>query len=250
MGMPSLIDGSSKGAIDTGYEFPNARIAHQSSDSLVPIGIWRSVAHSHNAFFTESFIDEAAFAAGQDPVKLSARRCWPAIRAFCACFNARPNSRTGAGRWRPLPTARSRRAALRCIAASAASSPMSRKCPLTRRKRSACIAFLVCSIVDSRSIRTWSASRSRAASSSDCRLRLRGEITLEKGQVQQSNFHDYAPLRMNECPDRSRSDILPSNEHPGGIGETGTPSIAPAVANALFALTGRRLRSLPLKLVG
>jgi isoquinoline 1-oxidoreductase beta subunit len=78
---------------------------------------------------------------------------------------------------------------------------------------------------------------------------LRGEITLEKGRVRQSNFHNYAPLRINECP-LIETDILPSNEHPEGIGETGTPSIAPAVANALFALTGQRLRSLPLKLAG
>ena len=76
---------------------------------------------------------------------------------------------------------------------------------------------------------------------------LRGKITLEKGQVRQTNFHNYAPLRMNECP-VIVTDILPSTEHPQGIGETGVPSIAPAVANALFALTGQRLRSLPLKL--
>ena len=72
MGAPSFMDGASKGASDTGYQFPTARIAHQPSDSLVPVGIWRSVSHSYNAFFTECFMDEAAVAAGQDPVAFRA----------------------------------------------------------------------------------------------------------------------------------------------------------------------------------
>jgi len=75
---------------------------------------------------------------------------------------------------------------------------------------------------------------------------LQGEITIDKGRVQQSNFHDYAPLRIDECP-AIEVDIIPSEEPPGGVGEPGTPPIAPAVANALYALTGQRLRSLPLK---
>jgi len=76
---------------------------------------------------------------------------------------------------------------------------------------------------------------------------LHGEITIDKGQVQQSNFHDYAPLRIDECP-AIEVEIIASDEHPGGVGEPGTPPIAPAVANAVYALTGQRLRSLPLKI--
>ena len=76
---------------------------------------------------------------------------------------------------------------------------------------------------------------------------LHGEITIERGQVQQSNFHDYAPLRMNECPQIEIA-IVPSSAPPTGVGEPGTPPVAPAVANAVFALTGQRLRSLPLRL--
>jgi isoquinoline 1-oxidoreductase beta subunit len=76
---------------------------------------------------------------------------------------------------------------------------------------------------------------------------LRGEITLTDGRVQQSNFHDYAPLRMNEMP-LVETHFLRSDAPMGGLGEPGTPPIAPAVANALFALTGQRLRALPLKL--
>jgi isoquinoline 1-oxidoreductase beta subunit len=79
---------------------------------------------------------------------------------------------------------------------------------------------------------------------------LYGEVTIEGGRVQQSNFHDQPALRMNECP-QIVCEVLPApsdDAHPEGVGEPGTPPIAPAVANALFALTGQRLRSLPLKL--
>jgi isoquinoline 1-oxidoreductase beta subunit len=76
---------------------------------------------------------------------------------------------------------------------------------------------------------------------------LYGEITIVKGQVQQSNFHNYPALRINECP-VVETDIMASSAPPEGVGEPGTPPIAPAVANALFALTGQRLRALPLKL--
>ncbi|MFZ2651397.1 MAG: molybdopterin cofactor-binding domain-containing protein, partial [Burkholderiaceae bacterium] len=75
---------------------------------------------------------------------------------------------------------------------------------------------------------------------------LYGELRIENGQVQQSNFHDYPVLRMHECP-LIETDIIASHAHPEGVGEPGTPPIAPAVANAVFALTGQRLRSLPLK---
>ena len=75
---------------------------------------------------------------------------------------------------------------------------------------------------------------------------LFGRIDVENGRVQQSNFHDYPALRMNQCP-AIRTEIIASTEPPEGVGEPGTPPIAPAVANALFALTGQRLRALPLK---
>jgi isoquinoline 1-oxidoreductase beta subunit len=76
---------------------------------------------------------------------------------------------------------------------------------------------------------------------------LYGDISIAKGQVQQSNFHDYRVLRIDECP-AIETEIIASSAHPEGVGEPGTPPIAPAVANALFALTGQRLRALPLKL--
>ncbi len=76
---------------------------------------------------------------------------------------------------------------------------------------------------------------------------LHSTLTLREGQVQESNFHDYPVLRMNEMP-QVEVHIVPSTERMGGVGEPGTPPIAPAVANAVFALTGQRLRELPLRL--
>lgn len=246
MGMPFFMDGSSKGAFDTGYEFPNARVAHQTVDSLVPVGIWRSVAHSHNAFFTESFIDESAFTAGRDPVEFRAALVVHHPRLLRVLQRAAALSNWG----QPLPPApdgakQARGIALhRCfgsVIANVAEVSVDAEMKI-RVHRVVCV--LDCGFpLNPNLIRQQMESGIVFGLSAA----LRGEITLEKGQVKQSNFHNYAPLRMDECP-VIETDILPSNEHPEGIGETGTPAIAPAVANALFALTGQRLRSLPLKL--
>jgi isoquinoline 1-oxidoreductase beta subunit len=246
MGAPSFIDGSSKGAFDTGYDFANARVAHQPSDSMVPVGIWRSVAHSHNAFFTESFMDEAAAAAGQDPV---------AFRAALLTGNPRMlrvlRRAAELANWGQAP------------APAADGSKIARGIALHR-----CFGSVVANVADvsidaKRNIRVH-----RVVCVVDCGFpvnpnlirqqleggiifglsaALQGEITVEKGRVQQTNFHNYAPLRMNECP-AIETNLIASTDHPQGIGETGVPAIAPAVANAVFALTGQRLRSLPLKL--
>jgi len=248
MGMPSFMDGSSKGAFDTGYEFPNARIAHQSADSLIPIGIWRSVAHSHNAFFTESFIDEAAVAAGQDPVGFRAALVARNPRLLRVLQRAAELSSWG----QPLPPApdgakQARGIALhRCFGSVIANVAEVSVAADNKIRVHRVICVLDCGFPLNPNLIRQQVEGGIVFGLSAA---LRGEITLEKGRVRQSNFHNYAPLRINECP-LIETDILPSNEHHEGIGETGTPSIAPAVANALFALTGQRLRSLPLKLAG
>jgi isoquinoline 1-oxidoreductase beta subunit len=246
MGAPSFIDGSSKGAFDTGYDFPAARVAHQSSDSLVPIGIWRSVAHSHNAFFTESFMDEAAAAAGQDPVafRMALLAHKPQLlrvlqRAAELSWWGQPLSPApdGAKKARGIALHRCFGSVIANVAEVSVGADKK-----IRVHRVVCVLDcgfplnpnLIRQQIESGVIFGLSAA-------------LQGEITLEKGQVQQSNFHNYAPLRIHECP-VIETDILASMEHPEGVGETGTPAIAPAVANALFALTGQRLRSLPLRL--
>jgi isoquinoline 1-oxidoreductase beta subunit len=246
MGMPSLIDGAGKGAFDTGYEFPNARIAHQASDSLVPVGIWRSVSHSYNAFFTESFVDEAAFAAGQDPLAYRVALMAHRPRFLRVLDRAREFSGWG----QPLDPApdgekKARGIALhRCfgsVIANVAEVSVDANKKI-RVHRVACVVDcgfplnpnLIRQQLEGGIVYGLSAA-------------LQGEITVEKGQVQQANFHNYTPLRIDQCP-AIDTDIIASVEHPQGIGEVGVPSIAPAVANAVFALTGQRLRTLPLKL--
>lgn len=241
MGAPSFADGSAAGAFDTGYDFPNARVAHQSSDALIPIGIWRSVGHSYNAFFTESFIDESAAAAGVDPV---------AFRGALLANNPRMlhvlQRAAELSNWTKPPDAGTARgiALHRCFGSVVAnvaevSVDADKKIRVHRVTSVVDCGFPVNPNLIRQQIEGGIVFGLSAA--------LRGEITVEKGQVQQSNFDRYAPLRIHECP-IFETEIVESMEHPEGIGETGVPSIAPAVANAVFALTGQRLRTLPLKL--
>ncbi len=260
MGLPSFLQGiQQKGASDTGYAFvgedrPGAggrgpagvRIAYHAHEAPLPLGIWRSVAHSQNAFFTESFVDEVASALGTDPVAFRLGMLESNPRMAHVLRRAALLSRWG----EPL-------------APAADGAPQARGIALHRSFGSIVAQVAEVSVGLQGQIRVH-----RVVCVVDCGLAvnpnlvrqqiegglvfglsaaLHGEITLAKGQVQQSNFHDYAPLRMSECP-AIETEIVESQTPPGGVGEVGTPPIAPAVANALFALTGRRLRSLPLRL--
>lgn len=246
MGAPSIADSSTMGASETGYQFENARVAQQPTESNIPVGIWRSVGHSYNAFFTESFMDEAAAAAGQDPVAFRAALLQNNPRMLHVLKRAAELAKWG----QPCAPAEDGAKVARGIA-------------VHRCFGSAIASVAEVSVDESKKIRVH-----RVTSVLDCGFpvnpnlikaqieggvvfglsaALQGEITVENGQVQQNNFHQYTPLRIPQTPD-CVTEIVSSEEHPEGIGETGVPSIAPAVANAVFALTGQRLRSLPLKL--
>jgi isoquinoline 1-oxidoreductase beta subunit len=205
-------------------------------DSAVPLGYWRSVGHSHNAFFKESFIDELAHAAGKDSVA-SGAACCSAIRAIWPC-SMRP--------WRApvrLPRARAWRGAAPVVwhHRGAGGRSGGRRGPDPRHK---VVCAIDCGIAVNPNI---IAQQAESAVLFGLSAALFGAITIKDGKVEQSNFHDYPVLRM---PRRRRWKriILPSAEHPEGMGEPATPPIAPAVANAVFKLTGKRLRSLPLTL--
>lgn len=245
LGAPSFADMSSDGAANTAYAFPSARVAHRSVETPVSMGIWRSVSHSQNAFFVESFIDEVAAAAGQDPL---------AYRERLLTGNTR--------HLRVLKRLRELSGWATPVSAGADDARRARGVALHRCFGSIVGQVAEVSVTGGREIRVH-----RVACVIDCGVAvnpnlirqqieggivyglsaaLHGEITLEDGRVRQSNFHDYVPLRMFECPDIV-TEIIADTAVPGGVGETGTPPIAPAVANALFALTGQRLRTLPLK---
>ena len=238
---------ASEGAFDQAYEWPNARIGHEIVDLPVPVGFWRSVGHSHQAFFKEGFIDEAAAAAGKDPVAFRAALLARHPRHLRVLKRAAELSGWGQAL---LPAAdgakRARGVALHQSFGSVVAQVAEVSLGPDKRIR---VHRVVCVIdcgfpVNPNLIRQQMESGIVFGLSAA----LYGEISIAKGQVQQSNYHDYPVLRTAECP-VIETDIIPSREHPEGVGEPGTPPIAPAVANALFALTGQRLRTLPLKLV-
>jgi len=246
MDAPSFLDSSTDGASNTAYAFPNARVAHVTVESAVPVGIWRSVAHSQNAFFVESFIDECATACGRDPVAFRAEllgadeRHVRVLRRAAALANWQQPldpAPDGAKQARGIAIHRS----FGSVVAQVAEVSLTQQQQI-RVHRVICVVD--CGVaVNPNLIRQ----QMEGAIVFGLSAALRGEITIEKGQVQQSNFNNYAPLRMNECP-AIQVDIIQSIDAPSGVGEPGTPPIAPAVANALYALTGVRQRGLPLKI--
>jgi isoquinoline 1-oxidoreductase beta subunit len=235
-----------EGAFDQPYEWPNARIAHEIVDLPVPVGFWRSVGHSHQAFFKESFVDEVAVAAGQDPVAFRAGLLAHHPRHLAVLRRAAEL----AGWGKPLApaadgAARAHGIALHQSFGSIVAQVAEVSVDAQRRIR---VHRVVC-VVDCGLPLNPNLIRQQMESAIIFGLSaaLYGDISIVDGQVQQSNFHDYPVLRMDACP-VIETDIIPSQASPEGVGEPGTPPIAPAVANALFALTGQRLRALPLKL--
>jgi isoquinoline 1-oxidoreductase beta subunit len=237
---------SSEGAFDQPYEWPAARIGHEIVDLGVPVGFWRSVGHSHQAFFKESFLDEVAAAARQDPVAYRAAllkrhpRHLRVLQAAAAMAGwSKPVAPPADGRTRARGIALHQ--SFGAIVAQVAEVSVG---PDKRIR----VHQVWCAIDCGQPINpNLIAQQMESAIVFGLSAALFGDITIRKGQVQQSNFHDYPVLRLADCP-VVHTEIIPSDAPPEGVGEPGTPPIAPAVANALFALTGQRLRALPLRL--
>jgi isoquinoline 1-oxidoreductase beta subunit len=237
---------SSEGAYDQAYEWPAARIAHASVDLPLQIGFWRSVGHSHQAFFKESFVDEAAHAAAADPVAFRAGLLQRHPRHLAVLQAAAK----AAGWGTPSPPAPGGAKTARGVALHesfgsivAQVAEVSVGADKTIRVHRVWCAIDCGTAVNPAGIRQ----QVESAVVFGLSAALFGQVDIVQGQVQPSNFHDQPVLRLNEAPVIELV-IVPSGEHPEGVGEPGLPPIAPAVANALFALTGQRLRSLPLKL--
>jgi isoquinoline 1-oxidoreductase beta subunit len=238
---------TAEGAFDQAYEVPALRVAHKVVELPVPVGFWRAVGHSHQAFFKEAFLDECAAAAKADPVayRLALLKAHPRHRAVLqkaaemAGWGRTP-ARGPDGRPRALGVALHE--SFGSIVAQVAEVSVADEAPRIRVHRVWC-AVDCGTAVNPAGI----AQQMESGVIQGLGAALYGDVQIRRGQVQASNFHDQPLLRFGEAP-QVLTAILPSTAHPQGIGEPGLPPIAPAVANALFALTGRRLRSLPLTL--
>jgi isoquinoline 1-oxidoreductase beta subunit len=244
LGLPGLGPDktTAEGEYDMQYAIPNRRIAHVIADSPVAIGYWRSVGHSHNAFFKEGFLDEVAHAAGKDPVLLRREllrdhpRHLAVLEAALKRAGDAPEGRAhGVAVHQSFGSIVAQVAEVSVLGAG--------KDAQIRVHRVVCAVD--CGIVVNPNI---VAQQVESAVVFGLSAALGGEITLKDGRVVQSNFGDYPVLRMNEAP-LVETVIVPSMEPPEGMGEPAVPPVAPAVAGAVFKLTGQRLRSLPLRLV-
>jgi isoquinoline 1-oxidoreductase beta subunit len=237
---------TSEGAFDQPYEWPAARIGHQIVELPVPVGFWRSVGHSHQAFFKESFVDEAAHAAGQDPVAFRAALLKKHPRHHLVLQRAAERAGWGTpGAPAPDGAKTARGIALHQSFGSIVAQVAEVSVAADKTVR----VHRVFCVIDCGTPVNPGLIRQQMESGIVFGLSaaLAGRIDIEKGRVQQSNFHDVPMLRIGKCPVIS-TEIIASSAHPEGVGEPGVPPIAPAVANALFVLTGQRLRTLPLKL--
>jgi isoquinoline 1-oxidoreductase beta subunit len=220
------------------YAIPNLACELHSPDVGVPTLWWRSVGHSHNAFSTETFFDELAAAGGRDPYELRREllKDHPRLRAVLEL------AATKAGWASPLPAGRARGIALQesfnTIVAQVAEVSL-RSDGMPKVERVVCAVDCGVAVVPDQ-VRA----QMEGGIGFGLGAALLSEVTLDKGKVVQSNFNDYKSLRMADMP-RVEVHIVASTEAPTGVGEPGVPPIAPAVANAYFQLTGKRIRQLP-----
>jgi isoquinoline 1-oxidoreductase beta subunit len=230
---------TTEGAINLVYDLPNMHVEYVRVEPPgIPTAFWRSVGPSHNVFVTESFMDELAAAAKQDAVAYRRALLGKSQRARAVLDLVAEKSGWG----QPLPERVGRGVSLQF----AFGSYMAHVAEVEVAKNGAVrVRRIVCAVdcgtpVNPDTIRA----QIQSAAIFGITAALYGEITLKDGRVQQANFDTYQMLRINEAPSIDVH-IVESSEPPGGMGEAGTSCIVPAVANAIFAATGKRLRKMP-----
>jgi isoquinoline 1-oxidoreductase beta subunit len=235
---------TAEGLFDLAYDVPHQRMAHLPTHSGVPIGFWRSVGHSHNAFFSEGFMDELAHAAKADPVafRLGLLETMPRHAAVLKLAAEK------AGWGQPLPAGRARGVALHESFGSIVAQVLEVSVETVEGRKRPRVHRVVCAL-DCGTVVHPDGVAQQVESSVIFGLSaaLAGRIDIVGSQVQQKNFPDYPLPGMRDAP-AIETHWIPSTRAPTGMGEPALPPVAPALANALFALTGQRLRSLPLQL--
>jgi len=230
---------ATEGITDTPYAVPNLRVGYTPVRTQLPVGSWRSVGHSFNAFAIESFIDELAHAAGADPIAFRRALLEPGSRQARVL-----DAVAELGGWSaPLPPGRGRGVARHHSFDTEAAEIAEVELVGQRIKVRKVTCVIDCGIAINPSIVR---AQVEGAIIFGLSAALDQEIAVKDGVVQQTNYDSFPPLRMFEAPEIAVH-ILDSDRPPTGVGEPGLPPIAPAVANALFALTRVRLRRMPLQ---
>jgi isoquinoline 1-oxidoreductase beta subunit len=228
------------GVASVPYSIPNQHGEYVYNDPGIPIGFWRSPGGSVSGYVTESFFDEIAAAAGKDPYEYRRRLLdkAPRIRGVLelAAEKAGWGTLLPKGRFRGI-------AALDTIGSFVAHVAEVSVSPNGKVRVHRVVCAVDCGWVINPDIIK---AQIESGIIYGLTAALYGEITIQNGRVEQGNFDNYPMLLMNEMPEIEVY-IVPSTETPGGIGEVSTPAIAPAVANAIFAATGKRIRRLPIR---
>ncbi len=227
-----------EGAATIPYDIENLKVSLTPLHTRVPIAFWRSVGHSHNAFFVESFIDELAYAADTDPLQfrrglLAKHPRWLAVLEAAAKF---------AGWGQPLPRGMGRGIAVHESFGSMCAEVVEAGIFDGEIKVARVVAAMDCGVVINPDIVK---SQVESAIIYGLSAAIHQKLDIVDGQVVQGNFDDYPALRMHECPEIDVHIMISKND-PSGVGEPGLPPIAPALANALYAANRVRLRRLPL----
>jgi isoquinoline 1-oxidoreductase beta subunit len=229
---------SVEGASDMPYDIANVLVDSHEGTSKVPVLWWRSVGHSHTGFTVNSALDELAVLGGQDPVEMRRKLLGKHPRQL-AVLNAVAEASNWAG---GAPAGRGRGVALH----ESFGSIVAQVAEVSVEDGSVRVHKVWCAIDCGFAVNPSGVSmQMESAINYGLTAAMYGEITFTEGKVEQSNFHDYQILRMNEAPEIFVT-IVNSGEQMGGAGEPGTPPIAPAVANAIYAATGKRVRKLPI----
>lgn len=231
---------SVEGVDDLPYEIPNIAVESHQAQVGVPVQWWRSVGHSHTAFATECFMDELAALTQKDPYQFRRALLTKHPRHLAVLDLAAQK----AGWGKPLPNGRGRGIAVHLAFESYNAQVAEVSVTDSKVRVHRIVSAIDCGHYVNPGI---IAAQLEGGAIFAASAALYQELTFENGRLQQTNFHTFPVMRMNECPE-IETYIVESNEKSGGIGEPGVPCTAPAIANAVFAATGKRIRKLPIRM--